>query len=351
MSARNFYYWLSAGALAFPACLALLSYFLAAPEMHIPLVLILAAIAGATTVGFVYAIKSRSGYKRILWRGVLTAFTLCLVVLGIRWKVVSDRGGQVRQAPFLIADNLYYVGTTDVTSFLITGPDGHILIDGGYPGTADSIMKNIALLGFRMADVKILLNSHGHLDHAGGLAALQKASGAELWVSKQEAEMISSGGASSRNIGLMNFLVYTGLAKYPAPRIDHLFDDGAVIRLGATALTAHITPGHTPGCTTWSFYVRDGGRKLMVVSVGSLTLLPVSRSYKAQQQRDFRQSFQTLRSLPADIFLGSHAGFFNLRGKLKARDTAVNPVAPFIDREGYLKYISQAEEALSRSGK
>lgn len=341
---RSSLWWRLTGALTALLCVVIISYLIEAPQISILLILVLAAIAGATLGGFIYAVKNRKSIRRKIWAGIRAVFAVGLVMLAIKWKAVSDMGGQIRQAPFRIAGNLYYVGTTDVTSFLITSPQGHVLIDGGYPGTADMIMQNIGSLGFRITDVKVLLNSHGHLDHAGGLAALQKVSGAKLWVSKPEADMISSGGASSHNIGVMNFLVYTGLAKYPAPRIDHLYNDGEKIHLGATELTAHITPGHTPGCTSWSFFVQDSGRNLLVVSIGSLTVLPVPKKYKAQLQDEFKHSFQTLRNLPADIFLGSHAGFFHMREKRKARDTAADPVAPFIDRDGYLKYIARAEE-------
>jgi metallo-beta-lactamase class B len=333
-------------------CVLILSYLKADYQMRILLVLALATISGAAIGRFIYALQSGKSLKRKIWLGIVAVFTVITVILGIKWKAVSDNGGQVRQEPFCIAGNLYYVGTTDVTSFLLTGPEGHILIDGGYPGTADLIMKNINLLGFKLTDVKILLNSHAHLDHAGGLAALQKASGAELWISEPEVDMIASGGAGDRNMGLMNFLVYIGMAKYPVPRIDHVFRDGDKIRLGSIELTAHITPGHTPGCTSWTFPVQDGNRRLLAVSIGSLTLIPVAllgQRYDAQLQHEFEQSFKTLRSLPADIFLGSHANFFSMRKKLKERDTAADPVAPFIDREGYLEYIADAEKELHKA--
>jgi metallo-beta-lactamase class B len=290
-----------------------------------------------------------------LKRKILLAITALLaigaVILVSKWKVAIDNGGQKAIEPFRIAGNLYYVGTTDVTSFLLTGPEGHVLIDGGYPGTAHIIENSIAKLGFKITDVKILLNSHAHFDHAGGLAALQNASGAKLWISEGDADTIASGGISERNMFPINLLVRIGLIKFPPPHVDRQFKDGEKIALGPIELTAHVTPGHTPGCTSWSFPVHDNGRELLAVSNCSLTLLPLSligQRYDAQLQHDFEQSFTTLRSLPADIFLASHAGFFNMRRKLRERGTSTDPVAPFIDHAGYLGYIDRAEQNLKK---
>ena len=329
-----------------------LSWIAGNPQYRIPLVVGLAMLAGIFAGRFLLAFRNKRSVLRKIWRGFQVLVSVALVLLSIQWKRVTDDGGQVREEPFRIAGNLYYVGTKDVTSFLLAGPEGHVLIDGGYPGTANLIMKNIRQLGFRITDVKILLNTHAHFDHAGGLAALQEASGAQLWISEADADIVASGGLSNRSPLLMNAVVLSGLAKYPAPRIDHRFGDGAKVRLGPLELTAHLTPGHTPGCTTWSFTVHDGDRELLVVDVGSLTLVPVAligERYDAQQQQEFRQSYQTLRGLPADIFLGSHANFFQMRRKIKSRAMAADSVSPFIDREGYLEYIADAERQLNEA--
>lgn len=344
--------WTLAGSIIAIVCIFVLSWIIARPEMRIVLVLALASLMGAVTARFIYAFKSHRSLKRKIWLGFLTSFTLLLVLLTIKWKFVSDIGGEVRQEPFCIAGNLYYVGTKEMASFLLTSAHGHVLIDGGYPGTSDMIIKNINILGFKIADVKILLNSHAHIDHAGGLAALQKASGAELWISEPDAELIESGGAGKRNLGLMNFLVFSGLAKYPVPNINHHFKDGAKIRLDSIELTAHITPGHTPGSTTWTFPVTAGNRKPLAVIISSLTLIPSSlfgEKYDVELQNEFNQSFKILRRIPADIFLGPHASFFNMRDKLKERDTSVDKLAPFIDRDGYLKYIDKSEEKFHKA--
>jgi metallo-beta-lactamase class B len=277
----------------------------------------------------------------ILLAGVVAALA---VVAVIKWREASNNGGQKPAEPFRIAGNLYYVGANDVTSFLLTGPEGHVLIDGGYPGTAPMIVASIAKLGFKISDVKVLLNSHAHFDHAGGLAALQKASGAELWVSEGDADIVAAGGAGEPGLGPFKFVSYVPLIRYPAPRVDHRFKDGATIRLGPIELTAHVTAGHTPGCTSWSFPVRDGDRELRVVHICSLTLpLALSLGEYPGIRADFERSFRTLRSLPVDIWVTSHAREFGRYRKFSERARAADPVAPFIDRDGYLRYIDSAE--------
>ena len=287
---------------------------------------------------------TRNGLKKKILLGVAAALAVVAVVLVIKWKEVSDHGGQKPAEPFRIAGNLYYVGANDVTSFLLTGPEGHVLIDGGYPGTAPMIMASIAKLGFRITDVKVLLNSHAHFDHAGGLAALQKASGAELWVSEGDADIVAAGGAGEPGLGPFRFISYVPLLRYPAPRVDHRFKDGATIRLGPIELTAHVTAGHTPGCTSWSFPVRDGDRELRVVHICSLTLpLALSLGEYPGIRADFERSFRTLRSLPVDIWVTSHGREFGRYRKFSERARVADPVAPFIDRDGYLRYIDSAE--------
>jgi metallo-beta-lactamase class B len=181
------------------------------------------------------------------------------ILLAGRWRdPPRNQGGQQPAEPFRIAGNFYYVGANDVTSFLITGSEGHVLIDGGYPGTPPLIVESIAKLGFDVKDVKVLLNSHAHSDHAGGLATLQQLTGAELWASEASAGVLASGGrdpdAALIPWGVLGFV----LGGYPPARVDHRFKDGHTIRLGPIALTAHVTGGHTRGCTSWSFTVRDG---------------------------------------------------------------------------------------------
>jgi len=281
---------------------------------------------------------------------LLGAATTLVVVAGILWRSAIKRNRSVPDDPFRIAGNLYYVGATGVTAFLLTGPEGHVLIDGGYPETAPLIIASIARLGFDIHDVQVLLNSHAHSDHAGGLRALQEASGAELWVSEGDAHVMAAGrNADDPALGPLRLLSgVLGLGRFPSPRIDHRFKDGETIRIGPLELTAHVTAGHTRGCTSWSFPVHDGDRELLAVDICSLTLFPFVSLVEPETypgiRSDFEHSFSTLRSLPADIFLGSHASFFSMKRKLLERVDAENPADPFIDRAGYFGYIDRAEQ-------
>jgi metallo-beta-lactamase class B len=248
--------------------------------------------------------------------------------------------------PFRIAGNLYYVGANDVAAFLVTGPEGHVVLDGGYPGTAPMIMASIAKLGIDVRDVTILINSEPHFDHAGGLAELQRASGAELWASEASADAIASGGDDPDIILPLRALIRTGILRYPAARVDHRFRDGDTIRVGPVALTAHVTGGHTRGCTSWSFPVRDGDRVLDVVSACSPIVLGGMR-YPGRGA-DLERSFRVLRSLPADVWVTSHARLWGRYRKFVASDTARNPADPFIDPEGYRAYVDTAEARFRR---
>lgn len=286
--------------------------------------------------------------KRI-WLVVLGVAAVLAAMGLIKWKSIIVGVNMPHAEPFRIAGNLYYVGTVDATAFLLTGPEGHVLIDGGYPLTAPRIIESIATLGFDIADVKVLLNSHAHFGHAGGLAALQEASGAELWISEDDADVIEAGGAGDpTQWAPFKVLTFLRLLKYSAPRIDHRFEDGAKVSLGPLEITAHVTPGHTPGCTSWSFPVRDGNRELLAVSIGSLKVLGYVSLVEPETypgiRTDFERSFKTLRSLPADIFLASHASWFSMSRKLRERDDTEDPATPFIDPEGYINFIDRAEK-------
>jgi metallo-beta-lactamase class B len=287
---------------------------------------------------------------RHLTRGEVLVLLLALsvapaVFLGGKWKASADRGGQEAAEPFRIAGSFYYVGANDLAAFLITGPEGHVVLDGGkHPVSAPLIMASIAKLGFDIKDVKVLLNSEPGPDHAGGLAALQRASGAKLWASEASAGVIGSGGDDPDLALPLRTLV--GILGYPPARVDHRFKDGDTIRLGPIALTAHITPGSTRGCTTWSFPVRDGERVLNVVS--ACPLLRVLGMQYPEQGADIERSIRMLRSLPADIWVTSRARPWGRYRKFMASTSAKNPVDAFIDPEGYRAYIDAAESEFRR---
>jgi metallo-beta-lactamase class B len=269
---------------------------------------------------------------------------LALVVAGRRLNATKV-GGQQPAEPFRIAGNFYYVGASDIAAFLITGPEGHVVLDAGYPTTARMIMASIAKLGFDIKDVKVLLNSEPHADHAGGLAVLQQASGAELWASEASADVLTAGGDDPDGMLPLRALIWLGVVgRYPPPRVDHRFKDGQTIRVGPITLTAHITAGHTRGCTSWSFPVHDRDRVLNVVSACDLGVLATSRY--PEQAADRERSIRVLRGLPADIWVTCHARWWGRYRKFVASSTAQNPVSPFIDPEGYYAFLDAAENEL-----
>ena len=277
---------------------------------------------------------------------LLAVLSVVVLVLVGRWLNATKVGGQGPAEPFRIAGNFYYVGATDAAAFLITGPEGHVVLDGGYPTTARLIMASIAKLGFDLKDVKVLLNSEPHPDHAGGLTVLQQASGAQLWASEASANSLTSGGDDPDIILPLRALIWIGVLGYPPPRVDHRFKDGDTIRVGPIALTAHVTAGHTRGCTSWSFPVRDGDRVLNVVSVCDPGVL--ERSRYSEQLADRERSIRVLRSLPVDIWVTNHARAWGRYRKFVASTAAKNPVDPFIDPEGYRAFIDAAEAELQQ---
>ena len=240
-------------------------------------------------------------------------------------------------APFRIAGNLYYVGASDVTSYLVVTPAGMILIDGGFAETAPQIEKNIATLGFKLTDVKILLNGHAHPDHAGGLAALKKDSGAKFEAMQPEVLPLEHNGQGT---------FYRGdRLLFDSVKVDRVLHDGDTVELGGTTLTAHLTAGHTPGCTTWTTQVAEGGKPLDVVMACQTTLPDklVGNPDYPDTAADFARTFKLLRSLPCDVFLAEHGSVYDLSGKLTklAQHPAVNP---FIDPEGYKRYVDTSEK-------
>ena len=283
--------------------------------------------------------------RRLVTVAVVAAIGLVALVFLGRWGNARKVGGQQPAEPFRIAGNFYYVGASDVAAFLITGPEGHVVLDAGYPTTARMVMASIATLGFDIKDVKVLINSEPHADHGGGLAVLQEASGARLWASDASADALMSGGDDPDARLPIRALVRLGvIGSYPPPRVDHRLKDGETIRLGPIALTAHITAGHTRGCTSWSFPVRDGNRVLNVVSACDTGVLAMLRY--PEQDADRERTLRTLRSLPADIWVTNHARKWGRYRKFAASRTAKNPVDAFIDPEGYRAFIDEAEAEL-----
>jgi metallo-beta-lactamase class B len=244
--------------------------------------------------------------------------------------------------PFRIIGNIYYVGASDLTSYLITTPKGHLLIDSGSLETVPQIKANIVKLGFKVEDVKILLNSHAHYDHAGGLAELRRVTGAKLWISEPDTRLLANGGKEDPNFG--------DRFPFEPTKADRTFRDGKKIRLGATTLTANITAGHTRGCTTWTTSVIEERNKYDVIFLCSTSApgynLVDNRAYPTIAA-DYERTFDHLEKLSVNVFLGSHGIFFDLQGKI-ARAKTEQGSNPFIDPEGYRKYLEASRAAFEK---
>ncbi|WP_106639847.1 subclass B3 metallo-beta-lactamase [Allosphingosinicella vermicomposti] len=242
-------------------------------------------------------------------------------------------------APFRIADNVYYVGTSELSAFLITDPQGHILIDAAMEESADQIAANIRTLGFKPEDIDILLVNHAHWDHSGGLAALKGLSGARLLASAADKPDLQSGTVSYRD----------DLAPAPPVKVDQVLNDGDKIAIGAITLVTHLTPGHTKGCTSWSMRAQAAGKPVDIIFTCSLTVagqpLVGDRRYLDVAQ-DFRNTFAKLKSMKADIFLNFHPGFFHMSEK---RQRLLNgDAAAFVDPAELQQQVASAERSFEK---
>lgn len=238
--------------------------------------------------------------------------------------------------PVRIADNLYYVGASDAAAFLLTGDEGLVLIDGGYESTAPQILRNIRALGFDPSDIRIILNTHGHFDHAAGIAALKRATAAKLYASPREVPLIEAGGAGDFHYG--DHLTYVPV------KVDHVLTDRETVRLGTIALTSHFTPGHTKGCTSWEIPLTIDGKPTPGLLICSLSLVgsPLRGDpHYPQIATDFKASFARLKSLPCDIFLMPHAKSFALDAKRAT--LARGDKRAFVDPKGCAAFIEEKE--------
>jgi metallo-beta-lactamase class B len=241
--------------------------------------------------------------------------------------------------PHRVMGNIYYVGSEGLASYLITTPDGNILINSSLEQSVPLIQASIEKLGFKFKDTKILLISHAHWDHDAGSAKIKELTGATYMVMDADVPVVESGGKADFQYGNRpEFL-------YPPTKVDRVLHDGDEVKLGGAVLVAHLTPGHTKGCTTWTMKVTEGGKTYNVVIVGSPNVNPgyklVHNNNYPQIAQDYQRMFDVLKSLPCDIFLGAHGGYFGLEEKyphLKAG--AANP---FIDPDGYKKFVAEKE--------
>ena len=274
-------------------------------------------------------------------RSLLTSLLsiVLLTVLADAQLNETDRSWNQPVEPFRIAGNVYYVGANEITSYLITTPKGHILLDSGFKETVPQIRVNVAKLGFKLEDIKYLINSQAHYDHAAGLADLKRLTSARLLASVEDAKLLARGGKDDPNFG-DRFL-------FEPVKADKTFSDGWVLKLGGTVMTANITAGHTKGCTTWTMTVGDRDKPLNVIFVCSTTApgyTLVNNPKYPDIASDFERTFQRLRSLRVDVFLSAHASQFEMMKKIELRKKQTD-TDPFIDPEGYKRYVEETEKA------
>ena len=252
--------------------------------------------------------------------------------------------------PFRIADNLYYVGSKGLASYLVTTSEGHILVNSNLDESVPAIQASVTALGFKFSDVKILLISHAHWDHNAGSARVKELTSARYLVMEGDADVVESGGKTDFQYGGNRDMQYR-----PAT-VDRVLHDGDKVTLGGAELVAHLTPGHTRGCTTWTLAVRDGAATRNAVIICSPNVNPgyklVGNATYPSIAQDFEKNFRVLKSLRCDLFLGAHGSYFDLDAKY-ARMRGGKSDA-FVDPHGCAAFVRQKEgefrAALAKQG-
>ena len=234
---------------------------------------------------------------------------------------------------FKIAGNLYYVGTADLAVYLVRTPQGNIVINSDFAEDVPTVRKSIEQLGFKYSDTKIVLISHAHGDHDGGVGIIQKDTGARVMVMEGDVADVESK-APGR----------------PGAKVDRVLHDGDTVELGGSTLTAKLTPGHTKGCTTWTMQVEESGRKLNAVIIGSPNVnagyVLVGNTSYPTITTDYEKTFKVLKSLPVDLFLGAHGAYFGMKAKYERMKNG--DAKAFIDPAGYKAYVDERESAFRK---
>jgi metallo-beta-lactamase class B len=264
-------------------------------------------------------------------RLIVIVLLACLPAAGF-----AQAGGTDWNAPFpphRIMDNLYYVGTAQLGSFLVTTPEGHILINSDFESTVPVLQANVEALGFDFDDIAILLGSHAHGDHMEGDALVKQLTGATVMAMAEDVPGLRA--------------MRPGGKPHPIDRVLH---DGDEVTLGGTTLTAHLTAGHTPGCTSWSLELEENGRTYNALIVGSFGVNPgyvlVDNPDYPSIADDYRATFATAMRLPVDVFLGAHGVWYDLAGKYdRLQSRGPNDPNPFIDPAGYRAHVDVQRRA------
>jgi metallo-beta-lactamase class B len=246
--------------------------------------------------------------------------------------------------PFKIAGNLYYVGSKGLANYLITTSEGHILINSDMEENVPLIRASVENLGFKFTDIKILLISHAHWDHDAASDTIKKLTGAKYMVMDADVSVVESGGKADFQYG------NDPTTLYKPTKVDRVLRDGDEVKLGGTVLVAHLTPGHTKGCTTWTLKVAEGGKTYDVVIIGSPNVNPgyrlVNNTTYPRIAEDYQKTFKVLKSLSCDIFLGAHGNYFGLDTKYPRLKT--EGLSVFVDPAGYKKYVEEKEQEFKK---
>ena len=282
--------------------------------------------------------------SRSLARGSCIAVALLLAALTSpvprSWAELSPTEQSWNQPvePYRIMGPLYYVGASDLAIFLITTPEGHILINSGFAETVPLIRESMRKLGFRFEDVKVLLASHAHADHVAGHVLVREATGAKVMAAEGDVGVMETGGRGDFR--------FEGEMSWRGTPVDRVLHDGDTVVLGGMTLTARVTPGHTRGCTTWTFDLPDGGRTRKAVIVGSMSINPgvvlVTNPKFPEIADEYARSFRILRSLPVEVFLAPHVQQFGAAAKARRLGESPNP---FVDPDGYKGALDDWEKA------
>jgi metallo-beta-lactamase class B len=312
----------------------------------------LSRLAGRECGGLYTGIRQRQSRKQYAHAGDLVyspsvrqiiQFASCVLIVVLAASSLfaqADPEWTEPFPPFHIAGNLYYVGSRGLANYLIVTPRGNILINSDLEANVPLIQASIEKLGFKFKDTNILLISHAHFDHDAGSAKIKQLTGARYMVMDADVPVVESGGKKDFQYG------DTPDDLYPPAKVDRVLHDGDQVSLGGTVLVAHLTPGHTKGCTTWTMEVTEGGKTYNVVIVGSPNVNPgyklVHNENYPQIAADYQRMFEILKSLPCDIFLGAHGAYFGMEEKYA--QMKAGGANPFIDPSGYKDFVAQTEQ-------
>jgi metallo-beta-lactamase class B len=271
--------------------------------------------------------------RRRSWRRALVSAALIAAAAVVLRAQDSDWRKPFE--PVKIVGNVYYVGTAGLSSFLVVTPAGGILIDSGEAASVPFIRANVEKLGFRLADVKLLLAGHAHYDHVGGHAEIKRLTGARVVAMDADREALESGKDRSA----------LGGDGWTPVHVDRVVKDSDTVTLGGTTLTAHLTPGHTQGCTTWTTEVVDSGRRYEVAFVCSVTINEgvhlVGNTRVPEIADHYARAFRVLHDLKPDVFVAEHGSVFHLAEKAARAGGASNP---FVDPDGYRAFVTRSED-------